>query len=88
MVQDFEEKARMPQGYCWALSSSRQRDCCVQLGLWEKEAVVYSITCKLFKTKRELATRQEVAEVSPGLPRFRARTPWGWGGRQEYYISS
>lgn len=48
-------------------------------GLWEKEAVLYSITYKLFKTKRELAMGQEVAEVSPGLARCRARAPGaGW----------
>lgn len=54
-------------------------------GLWEKETVVHSITCKLFQTKREMATRQEVAEVSLGPPRLRARASWGRVGTGELH---
>lgn len=51
--------------------------------LWEKEAAVHLVSCKLFRTKRELAMRQEAAEVGPGCP---DSEPLGQGGRQKCYI--
>lgn len=54
---------------------------------WEKKlSVVHSVSCKLFKTKKELGMRQEIAKVGPGLPRFKAC--WGKVGDKSAIFSS
>lgn len=53
------------------------------MGLGGEKAVVNSISCKLFKTKKELAMKQEVAEGAQNCPD--SRPSWArWEARVIY----